>query len=149
MTRSTITGQPIPGATGVGLFARIAGNYGQLITWGSLTSIAYTVSDLTSGVPVGSGTWSPSLVVLNSLVTGDPRWTIDTEASPGRDGRSGYNFLAVLPAALFPTRAVQPRDLLAGYQPPPVRYQCDVAFTPVTGEPFRVIFSWLEQVGHG
>ncbi len=149
MPRSTVTGQAIPGQSGVTLLLRIVGQNGSPITVGSVASITYIVSDITNGAVLGAGVWLPASTVINNLVTGDPRWTIDTPQSPGPDGASGYNFLATLPAALFPIRTAAAWDMLDGYEPKGVRYQADVAFVPVSGEPFRVVCTWREEPVRG
>ncbi len=146
--RSVITGKAIPGQSGVTLIARILGNMGTPITMASLASIAYTVTDTTAGVNLGSGFFTVGGSVFDALVNGDPRWTQDSPQSPGPDGLSGYNFQATLPATLFPIRTPSPPDLLAG-APPGHNYQCDTAFTPVVGLPFRVSWRWPEEVVYG
>lgn len=146
--RSTIAGQAIPGKTGVTLMARLRGAAGALVTGASLSSIGYTVSDLTDGTALGSGTFTVSAVLFDSLQQGDARWSKDSAGRPGADGAWGYNFLASLAATLFPLTALAADDLLAG-PAPPHRVQCDVAFTPVSGQPFRVLFSWLSVPVYG
>lgn len=149
VTRSVITGAAIPGKSGVTLFARLRGNAGALITQASLTSITYAVLDLTSGVSLGTGTFAVSTTVYDALQQGDPRWQVDTVAAPGRDGSSGYNFAGTLPASLFVARTIEAIDLLAGQQPAPHEIQAEVIFTPVSGEPWRVVFRWREVVVYG
>ncbi len=77
-----------PEQTGVTILARIYGQTGILITQASLTSIAYTVTDLMAGT-TSAGTLTVSAVVFNQAMTNDPRWTFDTV---------GFNFLATIPA---------------------------------------------------
>lgn len=120
------------------LLARIVGQSGQPITQASLSSIAYTVSDLTAWLSAGTGTFTISSTVFDALQQADPRWTVDSAMNPGPDGAWGYNFAAVVPAADFPATALTPDAVLAA----PHRYQCDVTFTPVSGEQFRVPFRW-------
>jgi hypothetical protein len=147
--RSVITGAAVPGQSGVTLLARVLGQNGVPITRASLSGIGWTLTDLTRGAVLGTGSLTINSAVFDSLQVGDPRWTIDTPVNPGADGANGYNFLAVLAATLFPIRPATPVDVLAGYQPKGVRYQADVVWTPVTGQPFRQIFSWLEGVVYG
>lgn len=112
--------------SGATCMARLVGNQGTLITQASLSAAVYTINDLTTGLQVLAET---SLVVanviFNSLQQNDPRWDKDSQANPGRDGRWGYNFLAVIPAVNFAN---------------PDKFQIDVEFTPVTGEEFVVPF---------
>lgn len=146
--RSVITGKAIPGASGVTLLARIRGAVGLLITQASLASIAWTVTDATLGTVLGTGTSPVASSVYDSLQISDPRWTQDTPLLPGPDGASGFNFQATLAASLFPVRIPAAPDLLAGPTPGAGR-QCDVVFTPVSGQPWRVVFRWLEVVVFG
>lgn len=148
MSKSVVTGGQVPGGTGVVLMARIRGAGGQLLTRASLSSVAYTVSDLTSGATLGSGALVIASVVFDDLQQRDGRWSADGPARPGEDGEHGYNFRAQLPASVNPTRALAGEDVLAG-QRAPHRYQCDVLFTPVAGEVFRVPFQWQEKVVYG
>ncbi len=146
--RSIITGKPIPSASGVTLMARLRIG-SALVTQASLASIGYTVTDTTTGTVLGAGLFPIATSVSDSLVVGDPRWTQDTPAQPSQvDQSSGYNFLAVLPATLFPIRAPAAPDLLAGAVPGH-QYQCAVVFTPVFGQPFRVLWAWSEAVSYG
>lgn len=139
--RPVISGQAIPLASGVTLLARIQGQGGALVTQASLTSVGYVVSNLTTGLQVGSGAPVAASCIYDSLQI-DPRWTVDSQAQPGPDGRWGYNFALVLPAALFPLAALAAPDLLAGGAKGQ-RYQADVTLTPVLGPVFRQIFSWM------
>lgn len=147
LTRPLVTGLAIPDGSGVALLARIVGQLGTPITQASLSSITWAVTDLTAGVQLGTGTFTISSVVFNSLVT-DPRWQIDTPFRPGADGKSGYNFLAVLPASLFPVQTPAPPDLLGGLPSPRIR-QADVTFTPVTGEQFKLCLQWQQLQAWG
>lgn len=123
--------------SGVTLMARINGNAGTPVTRATLSSIAYTVTDLVSAGQ-DAGTLTVSAVIFDSLQN-DPRWVRDSADHAGPDGSCGYNFLAVLPATLFDTSS--PTEIPAGYpQPTQKRYQVDVVFTPVSGQPWRVIF---------
>lgn len=120
--------------SGVTLLARILGNSGIPITRASLSSISYTVRDLTTPETVATGqALTISSVVYDDLQQSDPRWDKDSEDEPGRDGRWGYNFAAVIPAAHFTSYTV------GSYSPYPVtghRYQVDVKFVPASGQPF-------------
>lgn len=146
-TRSMVSGPAVAGASGVTLLARIRGQSGQLVTPASVSSIAYAVTDLDAGLVLGTGTFAAS-TVLSGLVQGDPRWAADSPSSPGADGASGYNWAATLPASLFavdaPAAPVPPAS-----QALPRRIRCDVAFTPVSGEPFRVAFQWEASRAYG
>ncbi len=127
-----ITGSAVPMRSGVALLARIAGATGVPITQASLSTIQYALTDLGAGpgVPPVTGpltALSVAAVVFDQLQQQDPRWTRDSAQAPGADGLFGFNFLAVLPAALMTS---------------PNRQHVDVIFTPVSGEPFRVSFEW-------
>jgi hypothetical protein len=128
----------VVGKSGVTLMARILGNAGVPITPATINAIAWQVSDLTQGTVVGSGTFVVAAAVFNALVQGDTRWTRDSALSPGPDGLNGYNFLGVIPAATFAVATLVPASELL----PPDQLQADVAFTPVSGEPFRVVYRW-------
>jgi hypothetical protein len=146
--RSVVTGRAIPGASGVTLLARLRGQGGALVTQASLTSIAWTATDLTTGFILGTGTASPALCVFDALQL-DPRWTLDSPGLPGSDGSAGYNFALALPATLFPVRvpALAPAPWVSA--PLGDRYQADVVLTPVVGQPFRVSWRWSESVVYG
>lgn len=148
LNQAVITGV-VPARTGVTLLARLLGNAGTPVTQASLTSIGYTVTDTTNGLAVGTGTFTVSASVFNGLQVNDPRWTFDTALSPGRDGLTGYNFLATLPASLFAVTALTAAPA-APWQPvQPRTFQADVAFTPVSGERFTVVFRWQEVQVYG
>lgn len=151
LTRPLITGCVIPAASGVTLLARLVGQLlpAEPITRASLVSIAYTVTDLTTGLPLGIGIFPVASTVYDQLQQGDPAWTIDTPARPGVDQLSGYNFAGQLPATLFPVSTPAPPSPLTG-QPAKHRIQCDVAFTPTAGgQPFRVSFVWDQGAVYG
>ena len=135
-------GGVIPSATGVVLLARVLGNQGVPVTQASLSAIAWTLTDLTTPAALSSGAFAVASVVFDALQQADPRWTRDSAAVPGPDGRWGYNFLATLPAGLF---AISPAPTVGLLAATPVRYQADVAFTPAAGEPFRQVFQWTRQ----
>lgn len=111
--------------SGVTLLARILGNAGTPVTQLSLSSIAYTVTDLTTNTAIGSGTLTVSQVIFDTLQT-DAVWTKDAV---------GYNFKAQLASTLFANGGDT--------------YQVDVAFTPVSGQPFRQSWQFLVQKVYG
>jgi hypothetical protein len=131
---SVVTTQVVPGNSGVTLLARIQNYQGVLITQASLSAIALTVTDLTlEGNVAGSGfisstTLTISQVIFDSLQQNSGIWTKDSALFPGSDGRWGYNFAFTVPV----TALANPGD----------RMQVDVAFTPVTGPPFRIPYIW-------
>ncbi len=128
MPQSIITGQSIPGKSGVTLMARLRGQDFTLITQASLTSIAWTLTDRTTGLAVANAPFTVATVIFDTLQQGDGSWSKDSKSATGPDGTWGYNFRAILPAA--------------NIVPAGDRFQCDVVFTPVTGEPFRVVFQF-------
>jgi len=140
-TRSVINGTAVPGKSGVTLLARLRGSDGRLVTRASLSSIAYTVSDLSAGTSLGTGTFTISTTVYDSLQQGDPRWSADSAREPGPDGSHGYNFAAELPASLFALTTLAEPGVLSG-PARPGRIQADVAFTPASGQAWRVVFAW-------
>ena len=89
--------------SGVTLTARLLGNAGEPIVQADVSSIAYTVRDLTAGSTTTASTaLTPvSAYVYNSLQLDNPRWDVDSIHVPGPDRRYGYNFLATLGASLF------------------------------------------------
>jgi hypothetical protein len=112
------------------LMARIYGQQGQYLNQASVASIAYQVTDTTTGLSTKNGTLTVASTVYNSLQQGDPRWTMDTSAYPGVDASTGYNFAFVLPGAAIPKA---------------VRYQVDVVFSLVGGGVFRVSWQFVPQ----
>lgn len=136
-----ISGTVVAGAA-VTLLARIRGVAGQLVTVASLSSISYTVTDLTAGVQIASNQPLPApVVIFDALIQGDPRWTRDTPSFPGPDGASGYNFATTLPASLFAQTSLA-RVGNNPLQSDPHRWQVDVAFMDVSGNVFRVVFAF-------
>lgn len=129
------------GLSGVALMARVRGADGRLITRASISTIAYTVTNLTDAETAGTGTFTVSDTVFDALQQSDPRWTRDGEGNPGSDGSWGYNWAGVVPAVTFEAAAMTS----AGIAACPPRYQIDVAFTPASGQPFRV--SYVVSVG--
>lgn len=135
-----ITGVVV-GQSGVTLMARILGNSGTPITQSDISTIAYTIRNLTLGTtPVTSTSLTVSSVVFNALQQSDQRWTADSQYAPGTDRRWGYNFLATLPAAsfadLFAVDSASPFDVT------PYKVQVSVVFTPASGQPFRQVFQF-------
>ena len=129
MGSGVITGV-VPGQSGVTLLARVLGQNGAPITQATITSIAWTLTDLTAGAALASGTFTVASAVFDSLQL-DPRWAADGV---------GYNFLGTLAASNF--ALASPSAGVPGQAPAPRRYQCDVAFTPASGEAFRVVFQF-------
>ena len=136
------------GLSGATLMARVRGAAGQLITQASLTSVAYVVTDRTTGTVGTSTALTVSAVVFNSLQQGNPRWTQDDANNLGPDGTHGYNFLATIPASAFPATTpatpdydhTDPQVDPLPIPTPPRDYQVDVIFTPTSGEPWRVVW---------
>lgn len=135
MSLPIITAQSVPGRSGVALMARIRGQAAALLTQASLTSIGWTLTDLATGLVVTSGTFAVAAVVFDALQVQDGSWTKDSADSPGPDGAWGYNFRGIIPAANFTASGD--------------RFQVDVAFTPATGEPFRVPFQFATVKVYG
>jgi hypothetical protein len=132
-----VIGGVVPEGSGVVLMARVLGQAGQPILQNSVNAIAFTLTDLTNAAALGSGSFPVSGTVYDSLQQQDPRWRFDSATRPGDDGYWGYNFLAVLGAALAGPSAVTAPAVAAR-----ASLQCDVFFTPAQGEPFRVPFRW-------
>lgn len=133
-----------PGGSGVAVLARVNGNDGQPITQATISTIGWTLTDLTAGSIVATGTWTVSSTIFQALQqqSQDPRWTLDTPAQPGPDGLSGYNLLGVIPAANFPLGTPAPLGL--GWPAPvPHTFQIDVVLTPTSGQPFRITGRYL------
>jgi hypothetical protein len=130
--------QAVPAHTGVRLMARIRNYAGVLMTQASISSINAVVTDLTKEKALaGSGFVSNTSLVVSSVVfdtlQSDLTWQKDTAMNPAppppvSDGAFGFNFAWLAPATNFAT---------AGD-----RYQVDVKFVPVTGEPFIVPFQF-------
>ena len=110
------------------LMARVLGTNGALLNQASVSSITYLVTDTTTGLPTGNGTFPVATTVFNSLVQSDARWSQDSIYYPGPDQNYGYNFAATIPAALIPNS---------------VRYQVDVVFLTTSGGQFIVSWSFL------
>lgn len=124
-----ITALAIPGRSGVTLMARIVGNTGDLITQASISSIAYGVTDLDDdNTSITTGTQTVASVIFDSLQQTDNAWTVDDADNLGEDGRWSYNYKWTLAGTVVTVA-------LSGH-----RFQIDVRFTPVTGEPFTIPF---------
>jgi len=147
VTRGQISASAVPAGTGVALLARLLLGTGQLATRASISAISYGVSNLTLGTSLGSGTFTVASI-FDSLQQSDARWREDSQSEPGSDGYWGYNWAAALPAALFPRTALAAPGVLTGIAAAEL-IQADVTFTPVTGEPFVVIFSWQKLPVYG
>lgn len=132
--------------SGVTCMARILGNLGIPILPGDIAGIQYALTDLSTGINVTSAVnISPASTIFNSLVQNDPRWTRDSQNSPGSDGAWGYNFLFTMPPSQFtlPTFDVDQTVFparICGH-----RFQIDVIFTPGSGQPFAVGFAFALQ----
>ena len=137
ITATTITGTFIIDA-GAFLMARVRGSNGLLITQASVSTITYTVRDLTNATTVATNqSLTVASVVYNSLQQSDPRWDVDSAFQRGRDGEFGYNFAATVPAAHFATFDV---ESTSPFKETPHRYRVTVEFFPVTGAVFRQNF---------
>ena len=143
-----LTGGPTPGKTGVTLLARVRMANGQLLTQASLSSIAYTVSDLTNGSSLGTGTFTVSSTVYDDLQQYDPRWQADSAGEPGDDGEFGFNFAGALPATLFALTTLAAPGVLTGFNAGIV-VQADVAFTPASGQQWRISWRWRVLPAYG
>jgi len=130
--------------SGITLLARIRGQDGRLITQASLSSITFTVRDVTTSTTITSAqALTISSVIFDSLQQSDPRWDKDDADNLGSDGSHGYNFRATIPASNFTAVDVDSDPV------PPApdrvtahRFQCDVKFTPASGEAFFQPFSF-------
>ena len=107
---------------GAALMARVVGNSATAITQAAITSISYSVFDLSGTTPntAITGYSAVSLtvadVVYDTLQT-DARWTADS---------TGYNFRHDIAAAVFAT---------GGH-----RYRIEYKFTPATGSVFWLVY---------
>jgi hypothetical protein len=113
---------------GATVIARIRGQDGAYITQVSLTSISYTIWDVTDpDLPVSVIT-TTSVTVSASVFD-----TLQLDGRWGADG-IGYNFRHTLPAASFPT----------GGQ----TYRAEYKFTPVSGAVFWVVAEMKARALH-
>ena len=103
MSMSIVTAAAVPGGTDVLFLARVRAANFALITQATVSTITWTLTDITPGVNyqtvVGTGTFAVAATVFNSLVQSDLSWTKDSANNLGADGAWGYNFAATLPAA--------------------------------------------------
>jgi hypothetical protein len=103
--------------SGFSIMARVIGNDAANVTQASMTSIAYSVFDLSQvGTASSSGTLAVATVIFDTLQT-DARWTPDA---------TGYNFRWDVPANICPTGN---KD-----------YRIEILFTPVTGAVFHGVW---------
>ena len=107
--------------------ARITDTSGSAITQASVSSIAYSVFDLTSGAPdTATSTGTPTVAdALYDTLQTDTAWT-----AAGGDS-TGYNFRYVLPASAVPD---------GGHL-----YLVEYWITPTTGDPFPIRYKLLAQ----
>lgn len=105
--------------SGVSLMGRIRGHDGENIVQADLSSIAYSVFDVTNPASVtagGTGTLTIADVVYDTLQT-DSRWTKDSV---------GFNFLWPVAATHFASGGKT--------------YRFEVAFTPASGAVFHGVW---------
>lgn len=120
--------------------ARILGNNGNPITQGSISTIQYSVRNLTLGTTPTALTSAGNVasLVYDNLQQGDPRWSIDSANNPGEDGRHGWNFLLLLAASLFTAALTFTVESAAPFRVTRYELQVSVVFTPATGQKFHV-----------
>ena len=128
--------------SGVTLMARLLGQGGALVTRASLSTIQYSVRDLTKGSTETALTSAGAVadLVFNDLQQGDARWELATGEDAdnvGPDGRHGYNMAITLAATLFNNFDV---ESAAPFRVTQHEYQVSVVFTPATGTKFHVPF---------
>lgn len=99
------------------ILARITGAANTALTQGSVSAIAYTITDTSTSTVIDSGTLTISNVIYNSLQT-DAVWTHDA---------TGYNFKWSPSASSFPTGGVT--------------YAVELQITATGGEKIQVPFS--------
>lgn len=103
--------------TGFSLMARIQGTDAKDVQQADVSSIAYSVYDLSStGSPTDTGSLTVATVIYDTLQT-DSRWDIDT---------TGYNFKWDVPASHVADGAKN--------------YRFEIAFTPAIGEVYHAIY---------
>lgn len=130
MPLNVITAKVVPGNAGLALMGRLVNYTGTLVTQASISSIAYSVYDLDADASLATGTFTVASVVYDTLQQSDAAWTKDSASKPGTDGRWGYNFKAILPATDIPIASSGDR------------VQVDVAFTPASGQKFRLVYQF-------
>lgn len=111
------------------LYARIRSKSG-LVTQATVSSISYSIYDLTDQASQTTGTFTVSSVIFDSLQQDDPRWTTDSAERPGTDGSYGYNFRATISAGDFSDVDTYSKT----GDPKPHQYQVDVKFTLADGQ---------------
>ena len=110
---------------------------GALVTIASISTITWTLRDLTAGTQAGSGSLTPSAVLFDSLQTGGA-WYADSAASPGDDGSTGYNFSWTISGTYLQfTPAVDGQG-----NPLPHVFYATLTFTPTAGGGFKQVFSF-------
>ena len=134
---------PVTGLTvansGVTLMARVLGANGSPITRASLSSLTYSVRDLTEGITTVAATALTINDVVYDNLQNDPRWSIDSADNPGEDGKWGYNVLTTLGATLFSDFDVESTGL---HRITPHLWQASLIFTPTTGAKWHVPFQF-------
>lgn len=123
------TSQSIPGKSGALLMTRVLGANAVPMVQADISTITYTVTDLTTGLAVVSAVSVTISSTIFNLLQNDLPWQLatgETTTNLGADGLVGYNFKFVLPA----TALVPSGD----------RFQVDFLFTPASGQPFVVSF---------
>ena len=99
------------------VMARVYGNNAELVTAASMSTVTWAVTDMRSDAEIVAPTaLVVSSVVFDSLQTGD-EWDAD---------EIGYNFLHTVPASTFTDGGV--------------RAQIEYRATPVSGEPFDILW---------
>jgi len=131
MPYAVVTGPVIPANADVILMGRIKSRSGEYISQSTISTIAWTLTDVSdgpnSGTTVASSTFTVSAVVFNSLQT-DAFWTKDT---------TGYNFRGIITATNIPTTYSGDR------------LQADVKFTMTSGEVLRGQWNWPTSKTYG
>ena len=116
MPSATITTGTVFEDSGASLMARVVDNDGTDITQSDITTIKYSVFDVSDPGAASNTGLNVSDVVFDTLQT-DARWTKDS---------TGYNFRHDLPASALPEG-----DHV---------YRVEYKFTPASGEVFHVVF---------
>ena len=119
---------------------RLLGQSGALVTRASLSTIQYSIRDLTKGTTETALTSAGAVadLVYNDLQQGDMRWQLATGEDAdnlGPDSRHGFNFLLTLGATLFNNFDV---ESVAPFRVTPHEYAVSVVLTPASGTVFHV-----------
>lgn len=130
-TLGIVTGVVVS-ASGVTMMARIRGQGGSYITQASLSSITYSIRDLSTATTTGTGSLTVSSVVFDNLQL-DNRWTKDA---------IGYNFRTTFASGSFDNFDVGDSDDAIAYQITRHRYQVDIRFVPASGQGFNQPFQF-------